>query len=256
MDFKPYYRKEKCEVLKIQYKSMVDIAKEFIEDFNAPAGIKQLYVLMDSWYTSQALIETALSKGYHLIGGIKSNRAIYPCGIKLKISEFTQYIDPNTLDVVTVRGKKYSIYRFEGKIGKFDNAILLISYEVKDKSFENPVFILCTDIDLETQTILEHYSIRWNIETSYQYLKENLGFDQYRVRSRISITRYFFLCFLAYNFLEIYRVTQVHHNLNTIGDTIKHHRHSAHKSLVDFIYYQARNSVPLEGIYQQLKLTA
>lgn len=256
MHYKPYYPKEKCLEIKVPFKSKVDIAREFIEGFKAPRNLKQLYVLMDSWYTSNSLVEAALSKGYHLIGGIKSNRTISPSGIKLKISQFTEYIGPNTLDVVTVKGKEYRVYRYEGKVGKFDNAILLISYEVKKEGFESPVFILCTDIDLETQTILEYYSVRWSIEISYQYFKENLGFDQYHVRRRISIERYFLLCFLAYNFLEIFRITQANLNLETIGQTIRHYKDVAQKDLVDFIYYQGRNNVPLENVYQRLNLAA
>jgi len=72
----------------------------------------------------------------------------------------------------------------------FDNAVLLISYEATKDGLNNPVCILCTDIKLSAETILTYYSVRWAIETSYQYLKENLGFDQYRVKSFVSIERY------------------------------------------------------------------
>lgn len=211
---------------------------------------------MDSWYTSTPLIEEALSKGYHLIGGVKPNRTISPCGIKLKISEFTQYIEPYDLDLVTVKGKEFRVYRYEGKVASFDNAVVLISYEVSGDGFKDPVCLLCTNVDLSTDTILRYYSIRWTIETNYQYLKENLGFDQYRVRSLLSIERYLLLCFLTYNFLEIYRITQVHLGLDTIGDTIRHHKKEVAIGFVEYIYNQAISNVPLESVYTQLKLVA
>lgn len=90
---------------------------------------------MDSWYTGTHLIEEVLSKGYYLAGGVKPNRKISPCGIKLKILEFTQYIKPSDLDVVIVKDKEYRIYQHEGNTTSFDNAVLLISYEVTEDGF-------------------------------------------------------------------------------------------------------------------------
>src|SRR3712207_9086194 len=76
--------------------------------------------LVDSWYTSEKLIESCLTKGYHLIGALKSNRKISPLGISIQLKEFTKYIDPSSLDVVTVKGKKYRIYQRseERRVGK------------------------------------------------------------------------------------------------------------------------------------------
>ena len=254
--FKPYYREEKCKELGIKFESKVDIAKGFIKEFHTPSNIKQLYVLTDSWYTSTSLIEEALSKGYHVIGCVKSNKTIFPYGEKVKVSEFIKYIEPSALDLVTVEGKEYRVYRYEGKVGTIENAVLLISYEIKKEGFEAPVCILCTDIELDSEVILRYHAVRSTIETSYQYLKENLGFDEYKVRSLVSIERYMLLCFLAYNFLEYYRVRKKHLNLDTIGDTIEHRKKESIKNFVDFVYYHAKNDVPLVDIYAKLKLVA
>jgi hypothetical protein len=137
---------------------------------------------MDSWYTSNNLIEIALLKDCHLIGGIKSNRKISPLRISLQLSEFEKYIDPNTLDLVTVKGRDYKIYTYEGNVAKFSNAKVLICYEVTKDGFESPVYLMSTDISLDSETILEYYLHRWSIEISYKYFKSNLGFDKYRIR--------------------------------------------------------------------------
>lgn len=254
--FKPYYTEEKCEELGIAFESKIDIAKGFIKEFHIPSNIRRVYVLTDSWYTSTSLIEEALRKGYHVIGYVKSNRTIFPCGVKIKVSGVMKSIEPSALDLVTVEGKEYRVYRYEGKVGTFDNAVLLISYEVKKGGLEAPVCILSIDIELDSETILRYYSVRWTIETSYQYLKENLGFDEYKVRNLVSIERYMLLCFLAYNFLEYCRVTQKHLNLEMIGDTIQHMKKESIKNFVDFVYYHAKNDIPLMDIYTQLKLVA
>jgi len=95
---------------------------------------------------------------------------------------------------------------------------------------------------------------RWSIEISYKYFKSNLGFDEYRVRSSISIERYFLIVFLAYNFLELFRVTNKHEALNTIGKTQKHLNSLTTKALVCFIYEKSKQSITLENILSELKI--
>lgn len=254
--YKPYYRKDKCNELGLSFQSKVDIAKEFVQEFKPPSNLKQTYVLIDCWYTGTPLMETALSNGYHVIGRLKSNRNIFPCGIKLSLSQFEKYIVPDTLDVVTVNGKDFKVYRYEGKVSNLDNAIVVISYEIKDGKLELPVYTLCTNIELDTETILKYYAVRWSIETSYLYFKESLGFNKYQIRSLLSIERYFLICFLAYNFLAIFRATQMHLRLKTLGEAIVYHKTEAAKEFVDFIYSQAINHVPLQNIYKTLRLAS
>ena len=256
LKFKPYYREERCKELGIHFQSKTDIAKEFIQDFDKPSNLKKIYILMDSWYTSGSLIDQALSEKYHLIGGMRSNRNFYPNGNKVKMSEFAKELDPKTLDSVTVKGKEYKVYRYQGTIAKSDNKVLLISFEVKKDGFEKPVFILSTDVELDNETIIKYYSVRWTIETSYQYFKENLGFDKYHVRSRLSIERYFLICFLAYAFLEIFRISESELPLKTIGETITYHKKVTAKKFIKYIYYQAKQNVPLQSIYYSLRLPA
>ncbi|MBC2578775.1 hypothetical protein [Clostridium sp. DJ247] len=110
------------------------------------SNYEKVYCLMDSWYTNSKLIEASLSRGYHLIGVVKSNRKISPLGISLQLSEFEKYITPNTLDLVTVKGKDYRVYTYEGNIAKFPNAKVLICYEVNRGTYKSPVYLMSTDI--------------------------------------------------------------------------------------------------------------
>ncbi len=50
------------------------------------------YLLVDAWYTSGKLMLHALSKGYRTIGRVKSNRVIYPGGIKTGVKGFSTFI--------------------------------------------------------------------------------------------------------------------------------------------------------------------
>ncbi|RXI68623.1 IS701 family transposase, partial [Clostridium tetani] len=78
-------------------------------------------------------------------------------GISMQLKEFGKYINPSTLDVVTVKGKKYRVYKYEGKVSKIENTLVLICYEVDGESFKDPVYLMSTDIELNVQTIIEYY---------------------------------------------------------------------------------------------------
>lgn len=62
---------------------------------------------------------------------------------------------------------------------------------------------------LNAETIIKYYLHRWGIETSYKYLKSNLAFDKYRMRSILSIERCFLIVFLIYKFLELVTNTKI-----------------------------------------------
>ncbi|WP_138206456.1 transposase [Haloimpatiens lingqiaonensis] len=195
LNYKPYFSKENCLKYNKSFMGKSDIAVDFIASFEKPSNCDKIYCLVDSWYTSQKLVDSSLMEGFHLIGALKSNRKISPLGIAMQLKEFVKYINPSTLDVVTVKGKEYRVYKYEGKVSKVENALVLICYEADGESFKFPVYLMSTDIELDVQTIIEYYQNRWCIETNYKYLKSNLGFDKYKVKSILSIERYFLLVF-------------------------------------------------------------
>ena len=67
------------------------------------------YFLCDSWYTTEKLYTAFVKKGFYMIGALKTNRIIFPCGIRQNISEFAQHIRKEDCDVnlVTVGIRRY-----------------------------------------------------------------------------------------------------------------------------------------------------
>lgn len=256
LQFQPYYSKDICTDSNKAFKSKVDIAKDFINDFNKPDSCDSIYCLVDSWYTSTPLIESCLTKGFHLIGAVKSNRIVKPFGIRSKLSQLANSINPNSLDVVTIKDKGYRVYRYEGAVGSFENAVVLICYQINGEELESPMFILSTDISLDNEKILKYYSVRWKIEINYKYLKTNLSFDKYRVRSFISIERYFLLVFLAINFLEFVRFKTTKSAVKTIGDTINYIISLSAIDLISFVYKSSKDNIPLDVVFEALKIAS
>ena len=76
----------------------------------------------------------ALKRGYHTIGRIKSNRVIYPGGIKTSVKEFSVFISKDETSLVTAGDDTYYVYRHEGKINNPENAVILFCWNKFDLS--------------------------------------------------------------------------------------------------------------------------
>ena len=75
-------------------------------------------------------MDAFIKKGFYTIGALKTNRIVYPCGIKQKISELAFHLrktDAN-ISLVTVGSRSYHVYRYEGNLNGIDDAVVLISY--------------------------------------------------------------------------------------------------------------------------------
>lgn len=153
-DFELYLKKDYCSKSETEFKSKVDISINLLKYLDLQKK-HSAYFLTDSWYTSPKLINEAAKLGYQTIGTLKSNRIFYPAGIRLKLSEFVQYITDSDLDLVTVKGKKYKVYRYEGKMNNLENAVILITWDANSPNAE-PKYLLCSDVSLDSKTIMEY----------------------------------------------------------------------------------------------------
>ena len=203
LDFRQYHRKESSKKLSKKFLDKNELAMELINEFTPVT--KNNYLLVDSWYTSAKILLHGLINGCHTIGRIKSNRVIYPAGIKTNVKKFSSYIRTNETSLVTASNNKYYVYRYEGKVNDIENVVVLISWTKNDLS-DNPAFIISTDVSLDNKTIISYYEKRWDIEVSYRYHKTALGFDEFQIQSLKSIHRYCSMIFLTYTFLKIFRV--------------------------------------------------
>lgn len=172
-----------------------NIAKEL------PVPPVMSYFLCDCWYVSKEIINAFAAKGFHTIGALKTNRMLYPFGLKKKLSEFAALLSVSRSDfnLVTVKKQKYYVYRYEGKLNGIENAVVLLSYP--EKAFGNPKALrafLSTDVSLATDEILSYYVCRWPIEIFFRQCKDKLALDNYQIRSSKGIQRYWLLMSLAH----------------------------------------------------------
>jgi len=147
---------------------------EVLETLPIPKGAA--YCLCDSWFTCPKIIDAHFRKGYHLIGALKTNRIIYPQGIHIQVVQFAQYIEETDVHLVTVKGSSYWVYRYEGALNGIDNAVVVMCWPKDNFKGDKALHaFLCTDVELDTLTILQYYSKRWPIEIFFRQTKGNLG---------------------------------------------------------------------------------
>lgn len=100
---------------------------------------------------------------------------------------------------MTVKSRKYYVYRYEGKLNGIENAVVLLSYP--EKAFGKPKALrafLSTDVSLSTDEILLYYVSRWSIEIFFRQCKNKLALGSYQIRSAQGIQRYWLLMSLAH----------------------------------------------------------
>ncbi|MDO4471341.1 MAG: transposase [Bacillota bacterium] len=179
--------------------SKIEIVQNIAKELPVPPVMS--YFLCDCWYVSEKIINTFATNGFHTIGALKTNRMLFPFGLKKKLSEFAALLSVACSDfhLVTVQNRKYYVYRYEGKLNGIENAVVLLSYP--KKSFGNPKALrafLSTDISLSTDDILSYYVCRWAIEVFFRQCKSKLALDSYQIRSSKGIRRFWLLMSLAH----------------------------------------------------------
>lgn len=98
-----------------------------------------------------------------MIGALKTNRILYPCGIKQKVSEFAVHLWKTDVAVslVTVGSRKHYVYCYEGSLNGIENAVVLVNYP--ENVFPNSKVlrnIISTDVSLDIQEGLDRY-VEW-----------------------------------------------------------------------------------------------
>ena len=131
--------------------SKIDIVQNIAKELPVPPVMS--YFLCDCWYVSEKIINTFAGKGFHTIGALKTNRMLYPFGIKTKLSEFAVLLSAARSDfhLVKLKNQTYYVYRYEGKLNGIENAVVLFSYP--EKAFGDSKALrafLSTDVSLST----------------------------------------------------------------------------------------------------------
>ena len=191
-------------------------------------------------------MDSFIRKGFYTIGALKTNRIIYPCGIRQKVSGFALHLRKEDPDVslVTVDNRNFYVYRYEGKLNDIPNAVVIISYP--ENAFGTPealrVFI-STNAGLSTQEILDGYTRRWPIEVFFRQSKTKLALDKYQIRTQTGIERYWLIMSLVHYMCCTYNGTYC-----SFEEGYQYFQRKIREEQVTALYQSIHKGMPLEDV--------
>jgi SRSO17 transposase len=260
LDFLLYVKEKELtkQNLSKPFKSKITLARELVataEKRDIPA---RLYAF-DSWYFSKELTDHIESYGKDWISIAKLNRVVLWNGNKIKLGDFvTKTIPWESYKRLEVNGKLFW-YFTKSVTFKTNGKVRIVStFEEKDGVREKyPTVLVTNRTDWNVTKIIKNYTLRWSIETFFRDSKQSLGFEDYQLRSIDAVERHLCLVNLAYSLLELQRVescllTKVANQLTTIGDQARTVANDILRSLVLWVYDQAKHTKNPENIYQIL----
>jgi len=174
-------------------------------------------LLFDGWYLAEELVQVAKRRKKDWISILTKNRNLETNSFQLKdangqpiqfegehvsVEEFVKQIPANAFKMVVVNEKTYWTFSITVRIPSLGKVRLVVSYE-NGKLTDTYVVLVTNALDWEAKRILATYLLRWPIETFYQDGKEQLGLDEYLMRSAKAIGKHWCLVFVAYSLLHL-----------------------------------------------------
>lgn len=260
LDFSLYIKAKELEAQQIsrEFKSKITLAKELVNQAEKRGIVAKVYVF-DSWYFSKELTDHIEGYGKDWISIAKLNRTVLWNGNNIKLGEFvTKTIPPEAYKRLEVNGRIFWYFTKAITLKTNGKVRIVATFEEKDGEREkHPTVLVTNRTDWEVKKIMTTYTLRWSIETFFRDSKQALGFEDYQLRSMDAVERHLCLVDLAYSLLELQRVescllTKVANQLTTIGETARGVTNDVLRSLVLWVYEQAKTTKNPNNIYQIL----
>jgi len=216
IDFKFYKPASEFRLGKDDYRfrSKISLSKELIDDAISKK-IKFTHVCVDSWYISDDFIEFIDSNNLKLVAELRPNRLIHfyhplkkrHCFIKqdelvkLIRSYFSHKLKPVEVQHPNGYRKSFLCYSFKTRLKDSSlklKAIVLFG-DFTDEDSKSLHILITNDLNSYLPTIVSKYILRWNIERIFKELKDVFSFDQYQVRHKKQIERYWMMCFITWS---------------------------------------------------------
>jgi SRSO17 transposase len=124
--WKLYRRRVMCEALSIAFASKPELAATILRAFQPLPGT-QTYVLTDSWYPSQDLLDLCAERDFHLISAVKSDRKFSGAGHNLQVKQWAQILPKRAFDLVTVNSSCYKVWSATGRLSSGHRIRLVIN---------------------------------------------------------------------------------------------------------------------------------
>lgn len=211
LSIQPYLREKTVRRLnrsrdqeqRLQFVSMPRLVQRILAEVRplVPSDI-QVYVQFDSWFASQRLLKYIARQGWHTICRIKSNRIL--SGHKLTDCFASQRHQRCHRAVICAADDTQTTYLLRQQVGRlrdlpFDVRVLESRRHYRD---HHPAYMVCTDLALSPQQVVQRYAKRWNCEIDNWYLKLHLGLGDFRLQSYEAITKFLAVVHLSWAYIQ------------------------------------------------------
>ena len=253
VSWKLYRRQVTCEAMGIPFVSKPQLAQAIIQAFE-PLPKTTTYVLTDSWYPSQDILELCRERGFHLISGVKSNRKFKTAGHDLQVKQWTQILPQEAFDFVMVNAAGYQVWSATGRLSSGHGVKLVMNRVIGQQRWR---YLVSTDLSLTPQRIIGHYLVRWEVESFYRAAKQSLGWGDYQMRDLFAIERHVLLMMVAHAYLELQRQEALASAADvdthvTLGDIQRELQSLSRRTEIAQVFDLAQRGFPLQTIYQRL----
>jgi SRSO17 transposase len=253
VSWKLYRRKVTCDEADVPFASKPELAAMIVREFEPLPGT-QTYVLTDSWYPSQDLLNLCAERGFHLISAVKSDRKFKTARHNLQVQQWAQVLPKRAFDFVTVNTVCYKVWSKTGRLSSGHAVRLVVNRVVGRKKWR---YLISTDRSLSPQTTISYYLGRWEVENFYRVAKQSLGWGDYQMRDLFAIERHVQLMMVAHAYLEIERQDALAAASDpdahvTIGDIQRKHQTLSRRAEIAQVFDLARRGFKLDTIYQRL----
>ena len=253
VNWKLYRRKVTCDALDIPFASKPELAATILQGFEPLPGT-QTYVLTDSWYPSQDLLDLCEERGFHLISAVKSDRKFRTSGHNLQVKQWAQALPKQAFDFVTVNTTCYKVWSTTGRLSSGHSVKLVVNRVVGQRKWR---YLISTDCSLSSQTTISYYLGRWEVENFYRVAKQSLGWGDYQMRDLFAIERHVQLMMVAHAYLEIERQDALAAASDpdarvTLGDIQRQHQMLSRRAEIAQVFDLSQRGFKLDTIYQRL----
>jgi len=234
------------------FETKIDLACQLVI-YGIEQGLPFDTVLFDSWYLAPDLLAVLKKHHKNWISVLKTNRNVVTNTINLKdeegnpvsfekstiqVRDLVPFIPKSAFKPVEVDGKTYYYFAKNLSLTSLGKVRLVICFETPE--CDGRYVVLVTNcLSWDAKKIIATYLLRWPIETFYQDCKQQLGLDEYRMRSAGAIGKHWSLLFVAYSLLHLDCLSKSNgkkssHSFpnSSIGQAIRRQQKAAIESLI------------------------
>lgn len=216
-----FKRYQKYDESPAGFKTKFELAYELVREADLE-GYPFCVVGFDEWYFSKEFTQRIEKLGKDWVTQAKTNRKVVINNRRISIGEWLKGLPFERFKRCEINREIYYCYQKVCLMSR-QGWVKVIAYYRKEDRSDGLVILVTNRLDWDERKVINIYQGRWSIETFYQDSKQNLGLEDYEMRSLRGITRHWYLVFLAYTLLQLGAFDRtlrrwLKANIDTIGE--------------------------------------